>query len=410
MHHTEKQACYNGAMGRRELHLGINASFVRKRGSGIGEVTYHALATFMRQMENEELAGWRITLYVEDGAQLPATPPSVASRVRIRAHMPAYRRDDLLRKVWWERIWLPRMVRRDACDALLSFYQCPTVASDVPHVMVVHDLIPRLFPQYLDNMRKRIYYALTEYAIRRADHIVTVSAQTRDDVARLLHVPPARMSVRHIAVDPLFHDATVRTPERIAAVRARYGLAARYIYFGGGLDMRKNAAVLIRAYARLRARMANAPQLVISGKLMPQMAPLITDVAAHVRAAGIAEHVRCIGFVPQEDLPPLYAGAAAFIYPSLYEGFGLPALEAISCGVPVVASHTSSLPEVVGDAALLCNAADEAALATAMERILTDTSLRAQLRRRARAQAARFTWRAFVRGIAQDITRVVDVV
>jgi len=427
------------------MNIGINVSFLRKRGAGIGEVTHHFLTELVRQVAAGEVsAGVTFVLYAEEDFALPALDaahPDVRARFTRRVFLPPYRRDDLVRKVLWERFLLPRRVRADKCDVLLSLYQCPTVISGVRHLMLVHDLVPRLFPQYTDNLRKRIYQRLSERAIVRADHIMTVSAHTAQDVVRELGVAPQRVTTHYIDCDPLFKQPSAHSAADVATVLAHYNLAPGYIYFGGGLDVRKNAQRLLQAYKMLRdevhgdviarscdahaaqrrsnldqrsARLLrhsaiapclamtshdNVPPLVISGKLMPQLAPLVTDVEALVREYGLEEYVRVLGFVPHEHLPALYSAAAVFVYPSLYEGFGLPVLEAMSVGTPVVTSNVSSLPEVGGDAVAYCNPESVEDIARAVRTVLTDDALRTTLSTRGPKRAAQFSWSRFVREV-----------
>ena len=386
------------------MNIGINVSFLRKRGAGIGEVTHHFLTELVRQVAAGEVsAGVTFVLYAEEDFALPALDaahPDVRAWFTRRVFLPPYRRDDLVRKVLWERFLLPRRVRADKCDVLLSLYQCPTVISGVRHVMLVHDLVPRLFPQYTDNLRKRIYQRLSERAIVRADHIVTVSAHTAQDVVRELGVAPQRVTTNHIDCDPLFKQPSAYSAADVATVLAYYNLAPGYIYFGGGLDVRKNAQRLLQAYKMLCDEMGSSvPPLVISGKLMPQLAPLVTDVEALVREYGLEESVHVLGFVPHEHLPALYSAAAVFVYPSLYEGFGLPVLEAMSVGTPVVTSNVSSLPEVGGDAVAYCDPESVEDIARAVRTVLTNDALRTTLSTRGPKRAAQFSWRRFVREV-----------
>lgn len=396
------------------MKIGINVSFLRKRGAGIGEVTHHFLTELVRQVADGEIApDVEFVLYGKEALVLPvldAADESVRARFGVRTWLPPYTRDDLIRKVWWEAWSLPRAVKRDKCDVFLSLYQCPTVVSGVRHTMLVHDLVPRLFPAYVNNARKKLYQWLSERAITRADEVLAVSAYTAQDVMRELSVSTERVTTTLIDCDPIFHDETYRTSEKVGRLRQKYSLPERYVYFGGGLDVRKNAEGLLQAYAMLTAPsgahndLDDVPTLVISGKLMPELAPLITDVEQRVAELGIDGHVRVLGFVPQEELPALYAGAGLFVYPSTYEGFGLPLLEALACGTPAVASDASSLPEVGGDAVLYCNPTKPQDIAQKIADALGDDELRAELAGRGPAQAAKFSWARCVREVMDVVT------
>ncbi len=390
------------------MNIGINVSFLRKRGAGIGEVTYHFLTELVRKVgEGAVPSSVRFTLYAEEDFTLPAldmASQDVQARFCKNITLPPYRRDDLIRKVWWEKYQLPRMIREDGCDVFLSLYQCPTIITSARHIMLVHDLVPRLFPQYIDNFRKRAYQWLSEKAITRADHIIAVSRRTEKDVIKELAIAPEKISVQYIDCDPIFKNKSYGSVARNHnTVLAQYGLkAGAYIYTGGGLDMRKNVQNTLRAYARLRQWHKDGddmehpvPQLVISGKLLPELAPLVTDVERLIEELHLTAHVKVLGFVPQEDLPSLYGGALFFLYPSLYEGFGLPVLEAMAMRTPVLTAQTSSLPEVGADAVLYCNPYDIADIAQKMRTLIEDKGLRQHLRARTTAQANKFSWKKF---------------
>ncbi len=384
------------------MRIGINASFLRKPYTGTGQVTWHCLEQLARD-------GWsRDTEYFLYMEEWPPAEVRIPEGFVVRAVLPAWRRDDLVRKYWWERSLLPRLVRDDRCDALVSLYQSATVLRGRPHLMVVHDLIPRLFPTYLDNARKRFYWKRVEHGIRSADHVVAVSRRTEKDLLQYLGLDPRKVTVRYPDVDPRFRQPLSET--RVSETLARYGLSRGYLYHGGGLEQRKNTEHLLIAYAQLKkqweAEQRPLPLLAISGKLMPELAPLITDVEYLVRKLNLSNAVKILGFVPQDDLPALYRGAAAFLFPSRYEGFGLPVLEALSQGTPVIAGETSSLPEVGGDAVLYCRPDDPEDIALAIKNILTRPDVRARLAERARERTTRFSWETFNHGLLEDLRRL----
>ena len=270
-------------------------------------------------------------------------------------------------------------------------------ASRLPRVLTAHDLIALRHPGWFDPhtpvMVRRIVRSLTP-----DDWVLAVSESTRRDLLNERpDLDPARVRVTPLAAGPQFRPCD--DPAALAAARAKFGLPpdGRYLLALNTLEPRKNTDGVVRAFAALAAEPGLADvRLVLAGGKGWKFGPLLALVDA--LPAGVRGRVHVSGFVPDADLPPLYAGAAAFAYPSHSEGFGLPPLEAMACGTPVVTGDNSSLPEVVGDAGLLVPSADDDALAGALRRLLVDGGLRADLARRSLARAATFSWRRCVAG------------
>jgi glycosyltransferase involved in cell wall biosynthesis len=221
-----------------------------------------------------------------------------------------------------------------------------------------------------------------------------VSEATKADLVEILRVPPSKVVVIHEAVGPEF--ARPQSPEAVDAVVRRYGLRRPYCLFVGNLEPRKNLPRLIEAFAEVRRRAGaegRSAQLVLAGTRAWLHGGIFRAVEAH----GLADAVAFTDYVPRGDLPALYAGATCFVFPSLYEGFGLPVLEAMAAGAPVVAARAGSIPEVAGDAALLVDARVPDEIAAAIEAVLTDGALRARLVARGRARAAQFEWNTVAR-------------
>jgi alpha-1,3-rhamnosyl/mannosyltransferase len=238
-----------------------------------------------------------------------------------------------------------------------------------------------MFPEGFSASQRLGFRLIVALAVRTATKVLAISAATRDDLARTFRMPHERICVTHLAADAAFYP---RPADESASVRARYRLPEDYLLYFGINKPHKNLLRLVEAYARLR----HAPPLVLAGRADPRY-----PQARHRAAAfGMADRVVFVGDVASVDVPALYSGATLFIFPSLYEGFGLPPLEAMACGVPVLCSDRSSLPEVVGDAALTFDPTDIESIADAMQRGLADGDLRASLRERGRVQAARFSW------------------
>ncbi len=257
------------------------------------------------------------------------------------------------------------------------------------YIVTIHDVIPMVLP-WAFPFKHRLVLATTLARIRRqAEMVIVPSTAAADDVVRYLRVDRQRIIVIPMGVEARFRP--VEEPVPTPAWRRRYGVPERYILFVGTLEPRKNVTTLLRAFAMLRSdRAQDELKLVVAGGRGWGS----EDFSATTAALGLGDHVRFTGFVDDDDLPALYRGAALFVYPSLYEGFGLPVLEAMACGTPVITSNRSSLPEVAGDAALLVDPTQPEALAAAMTSLLQDGEQRQALCARGLVRAREFTWDA----------------
>ena len=277
----------------------------------------------------------------------------------------------------------------------------------VPTLLTVYDLIPLRYPAYSSPRARFFSRWMTRLALRTARHVIAISEFTRRDFMAEFGLQSDQITTIPLAAGPAFQP---QPPEAIAAVRVRYDLPERFVLYLGSNKPHKNLTRLVEAWqmADGRWQIANC-KLVIAGAWddrYPEARELATSSGMKTSTENGQHPVSSnqlpvwLGPVLEADLPALYSAATAFVFPSLYEGFGLPVLEAMACGTPVVCSDTSSLPEVAGDpsagsgpsAALLINPLDTAALAETLRLILTDDGLQAELRRRGLIQAARFTW------------------
>jgi glycosyltransferase involved in cell wall biosynthesis len=249
----------------------------------------------------------------------------------------------------------------------------------------VHDVTFLLLPGRYPATRRLYMQGVTRAAVRVADAIITPSQAVRADVIERLGVSAERVVAIPEAAAP--HFRPVEDEAALTTVRTKYGLPERYLLSVGSLEPGKNRARLIAAYARLRAEGAAEPIVIAGQPAWRYQGDL--DLAGRL---GLRDSVRFLGYAPDEDLPALYSGASAFVFPSLYEGFGLPVLEAMACGTPVITSNVSATAEVAGDAALLVDPRDVAALTEAIARVLVDAGLRAGLRARGLERAAQFSW------------------
>ncbi len=380
------------------MHIGINASFLRKPYTGIGQVTTHVLNEIAKKAkEDKSMKNHKFFVYLEEDCDI-----DLPKNFYKRTFLPRfYKRDDLFRKLLWEKMWLPRKAHHDGCDVLLSLYQSATVIkyTDMKHVMVVHDVIPHIFPEYLGNWRKKLYWEQVEKGMYSSNKIIAVSQHTKIDLQKKLNIKEAKIIVDKISVDPIFQKEYKE--EDIKKVLQKYNLQEEYIYNGGGLELRKNVEDVIRAYKQLLETNENVPQLVISGKLMPELSPMITDVEKLVDELVLRDKVKILGFVPQEDLPALYVGAKLFVFPSKYEGFGMPVLEAMNMGTPVLTARNSSLEEVGGDVVEYVESEEVEELARKLRQLLQDEKRLSQMSTKGRERAKEFSWKKFVDTICE---------
>jgi len=302
-----------------------------------------------------------------------------------------------------EQITVPLALRRGRIDLFHAPHYVVSPLTSCPTVVTIHDCIHLRFPQYLPNRAAYVYArAMMAQAARRARRILTVSHASKEDIQRYLRVPAAKIEVIYNALDERL--ATPPADEEIARVRERFLLRSPFILYAGNIKPHKNVDRLIEAFALLRRRRGDELKLLIIGDEIskyPNLRRLVHTFQLH-------QHVRFLGFVPDATLAVLYRLATAFVFPSLYEGFGLPPLEAMASGTPVITSNVSSLPEVVDDAALLIDPMDPGAIAEAMRRVLEEPALRADLIRRGCERVKAFSWArsvARVRAVYQEVGR-----
>ena len=273
--------------------------------------------------------------------------------------------------------------------------------SHVPSVFTLHDIAYLRYPQY-HLLQNRLFLSLMmPRFLAQAQRIITISESTRREALSCYPLDPAKIEVIPEGVEPRFRPEP--DSNRQAQIRARYALPDRFILFVGTIEPRKNLRTLLDAYAALRPNAPDVGLVIAGGKGW-----LYADFFDHLRALGLESQVQLTGFVPDDDLPALLSAAETFVYPSVYEGFGLPPLEAMACGVPVVCSNASSLPEVVGDAGLLVSPDNPRAWVEALDQVLTDPALRLDLRSRGLARARQFTWEAAARQTLAVYQRVVE--
>lgn len=290
-------------------------------------------------------------------------------------------------RLTWEQTHLPGLLKRQGIGLVHSpHYTVPLRATGVGRVVTFHDLIFFLMPEHHQWLKVVFFRWMIRRAASVADHIISDSHSTRNDMRRLLGVPDDRVTTIHLAASEAY-TASV-SEAQVRSVRARYGLSDTPILLTVcTLEPRKNLAQAVRAFAALR-RQGHDVQLVVAGAKGWGTGALFDEV----RTLSAADQVRLLGYVPDEDLPALYRACTVFLYPSVYEGFGLPPLEAMACGMPVVVSNRSSLPEVVGDGGITYDPDHLDDLISLLAGLLQSADERDRLSRSAVRQAARFSW------------------
>lgn len=297
--------------------------------------------------------------------------------------------------LWWDQVRLPRALREDRIEVFWSPYYKVPLRPPCPVVNTIHDLIPMRYGPWRD----RVLFGLAcRIHARRAAATLTDSEFSRTCLTRDLGIPPDKIHLVPLAVGPQFRPVDRRNQH---AVLSRYSLDPDYLLTVTNFQPHKNLPRLLEAYRHLPSPLRGGHPLVVVGDGAGR-----SDLERSRDALGLRAEVRFLGGIPDEDLPALYAGAAAFVFPSLEEGFGLPALEAMACGAPVVCGEAGALPEVVGDAALLVNPRDLAAITGGLASVLADTTLRSDLQARGLARAARFTPEGMLGAVCAALQRV----
>ncbi len=362
------------------MHLAINAQLL----SPAGGYRQAGVSTYIERLLTALLAatpGERWTVYAAPGvdrARIGATATTTLHTSRLPTTKPVVR-------IAWEQVAAPALLARDRPNVLLCPLNVVPLLAPCPTVVTIHDLAFLRVPEHFRPAKRRYLAALTRWSVRRAAHVLTVSEWTRQEVIALLGVAPSKVTAVPNGRDPALQPPD---PAAVAAFRARAGLPDQFLLYVGTLEPRKNLLALIHAYAAVREEI-KMPLVLAGGKgwLYEPIFDLVSEL-------GLADWVRFPGFVAPADLPLWYGAATAFVYLSVYEGFGLPPLEAMQFGTPVLTASTTSLPEVVGDAALTVDPHSVPAISAALQRLASDATLRADLRRRGLARAQQFSWDA----------------
>jgi glycosyltransferase involved in cell wall biosynthesis len=391
------------------MRIGIDYTAAVRQGAGIGRYTrqlVHALVALDTKNQYVLLAagggsgGVPGSQVAERALESSRGLSGVSARGNVHSvNLPV---SDRAMATLWHRLRLPLPVEL-FCGALDVFHSPDFTLPPVRRartVLTVHDLSFMRVPQCSDPRLRSYLLQAVPTSVRRADVVLADSECTKADAIELLGVDPAHVEVIYPGVERRFQPA--QDAHALDAVRSRYRLPERFVLGLGTLQPRKNFERLIEAYARFKEEAGSEVNLVIAGGA----GWMYEGIFRRVEELGVQDAVCFPGYVADEDLPALYTLADLFVFPSLYEGFGLPPLEAMACGTPVVTSNVSSLPEVAGDAALMVDPLDVAALAEAIQCVLKDTDLRDRIVRQGQEQARRFTWSGAARKLLGVYERI----
>lgn len=367
-----------------QLHVALNGWFWDQPNTGSGQYLRYLLAALSRVAPELKL-----TLVLPP--RLPAAddaPPNI-DVVTTRGS------SGNLGKVLFEQRTFPQMVSRVNADIAHVPYWGPPLSSPVPLVTSVLDVIPLALPEYASGFKQRLYTSLVTAAARGSAHIITISQAAKDDIVRHIGVPADTITVTHLAVNEHYHPRM--GAERDAAVREKYNLPERFVFYIGGFDVRKQVNQLLLAYSYVGPAEGSDLPLVIAGAEPEWGTSVFPDLRKYAADLKVTDYVRWIGRVDEDEKPSLYRLAEISVFPSRYEGFGLPVLEAMASGTPVIANQIPVIEEIVGDAAYLVENGNARKMAGALLALLGDPSLRETISSRGLARATHFSWRKTAR-------------
>jgi glycosyltransferase involved in cell wall biosynthesis len=377
---------------RIALNAQLLSSAASYRSAGINRVLQHLLSELPNVSGDEEYL-----VYAPDGE----ANRRLLARPRVRRRLTRLPVDRPPVRIAWEQTVLPIELLRERADLLHALGFVSPFGWRGKTVVTVYDLSFLRFPEVFNRSNRFYLGTFTPPSLRRADRVITISESTRRDVIELCGVAPERVTPILLAADERFRPADT---EDIAAFKERHQLPDRFILYLGTLEPRKNVETLVRAYAQLRAQGSDDHILVLAGG----KGWLYESIFELVQTLGLADSVRFPGFVPAEEQALWYSSAAVFAFPSRFEGFGLPLLEAMACGTPVVSSWASSLPEVVGDAGLLVEPSDVDGLTDALRQLMEDEPRRQALAAAGLARSQTFSWRRMAEETVQVYREVLQ--
>lgn len=377
------------------MHLVLNGWFYDKPHTGSGQYLHNLLNQL--PIVAPEI---KVTLVTPAGAKLDFQHASRLTHYALRIS------NSNLQKIKFEQLDFPNACKKLKADLAHIPYWAPPLSSPVPFVVTIHDLIPILIPEYNRSLKVRLYNALVSASSPGAAHIITDSDSSTQDVIKHLRVEANKITTVHLAVGPEYKPSPNFLTD--VAVRQKYNLPDAYVLYLGGFQPHKNVRNILDAWTWCDGPLGEGYPLVIAGKLPEPGDRFYDDLPAYAKELNL-DYVQFAGAIDEEDKPAVYRGAAAFVFPSRYEGFGLPLLEALACGVPVVTSAAASIPEVVGEAAYLVeNPDDTRALGAAIIAVVVNPDVVDRLTNAAREQVKKFSWEMTAQETVAVYRKIVD--
>ncbi len=377
------------------LHVGLNAHLLSRQATYRSAGIHHYIWQLVRHLPAAD-AHLRLTIFADH--QPPHLPGASDG---LHWQLSRWSTEKPWKRILWEQAAQPWVVRRAGVHLLHSMAFVSPLLSPAPTVVTVHDLSFLRFPERFPALKRLYLTAMTRLSCRRARRIIAVSQATADETVRWLGVPPSRIDIAPHGVD--HQRFRPLPPDQVTRFRQARGLPERLALFVGTLEPRKNLPTLVEAFGRTRARSQGAWLVIAGGRGWHYQ-----TLYRRIRELALTESVHLAGFVPNGELALWYNAATMFVYPSIYEGFGMPLLEAMACGTPVISSNVSAMPQVVGEAGLLVAPDDIEGLAEAMDHLFDDADLRADLGRRGQARAAAYTWDATAQATVASYRRALE--
>jgi len=307
-------------------------------------------------------------------------------------------------RILWEQLVLPLHLYREKIDILHSIHYTSPLLAPCKRVITFHDMIFYLFPEKHTNVKRAFFHSVIPLSIKKATRLIAISENTKSDIQEIFDISLSKIDVIYVTIDSIYH--TLRDIDAISHIKKKYEIQDKFILYVGTLEPRKNIPRLIQAYRKLILENKIKHQLVIVGKKgwsYQEIFNMVERLDSNVR-----KKVIFTGYVPEEELPLLYNAADLFVYPSLYEGFGIPPLEAMACGVPVIVSNVSSLPEVVGYAGILVDPYNVEELCQAIYKVIVEKGLREVLKKKGFQRAQEFSKEKLAKKMLKIYKKVLE--